>query len=133
MANTDQFQISQNVSYPSQLDSFEVKCSKPFGIAVGNAISSEWFSRGGGGACRFYAMQAEFMNRRIYAAGKVDMRKYYPRLGTNGDISLLNLPKKSLSTIPKIVDLVVNGMVGRNYSIKANAIDPISQENKQDY
>lgn len=133
MANTDQFQISQNVSYPSQLDSFEVKCSKPFGIAVGNAISSEWFSRGGGGACRFYAMQAEFMNRRIYAAGKVDMRKYYPRLGTNGDISLLNLPKKSLSTIPKIVDLVVNGMVGRNYSIKANAIDPISQENKQEY
>lgn len=133
MANTDQFQISQNVSYPSQLDSFEVKCSKPFGMAVGNAISSEWFSRGGGGACRFYAMQAEFMNRRIYAAGKVDMRKYYPRLGTNGDISLLNLPKKSLSTIPKIVDLVVNGMVGRNYSIKANAIDPISQENKQEY
>jgi hypothetical protein len=133
MANTDQFQITQNASYPSQLDSFEKKCSKPFGMAVGNAISSEWFSRGGGGICRFYSMQAEFMNRRIYAMGKVDMRKYYPRLGTNGDVSLLNLPRKSLSTIPKIVDLVVNGMVGRNYSIKANAIDPISQENKQEY
>jgi hypothetical protein len=35
--------------------------------------------------------------------------------------------------MPKIVDLVVNGMVNRHYSIKAKAIDPVSQDNKLAY
>jgi hypothetical protein len=35
--------------------------------------------------------------------------------------------------MPKVVDLVVNGMVNRPYSIKAKAIDPVSQDNKQSY
>jgi hypothetical protein len=127
------YKISQNISYPSHLDSFEKKQSKPFGKAVGDIIVSEWFSTGGGGKSRFYSNQAEFLERRIYASGKVNMTKYYPMLGTNGDVSLLNLSKKSLSTLPKIVDLVVNGMVNRPYTIVAKAIDPVSQENKQAY
>lgn len=127
------YKISQNISYPSHLDSFEKKQSKAFGKAVGNIIVSEWFSQGGGGKSRFYTNQAEFLERRIYASGKVNMTKYYPMLGTNGETSFLNLSKKSLSTLPKIVDLVVNGMVNRPYSIKAKAIDPVSQENKLAY
>jgi hypothetical protein len=31
--------------------------------------------------------------RRTYASGKVNMDKYYSKLGTNGDVSLLNLSK----------------------------------------
>ncbi len=127
------FKISNNIAFPSQADSFNDKKSPKYGLTVGNSISSEWFSRGGGGMCRFYTQQAEFQMRRMYANGKIDMRKYYPSLGTNGDVSLLNLPKKSFIPVPKIVDLVVNGMVNRNYSIVAKAIDPISQENKQAY
>jgi hypothetical protein len=57
------------------------------------------------------------------------MEKYYPRLGTNGDVSI-EFKQKSLSTMPKVVDLVVNGMVNRPYS---KAIDPVSQDNKQSY
>ncbi len=127
------FKISNNIAFPSQADSFEEKSKPEYGMAVGNSISAEWFSRGGGGMCRFYTQQTEFQMRRMYANGKVDMRKYYPSLGTNGDVSLLNLPKKSFIPLPKIVDLVVNGMVNRNYSIVAKAIDPVSQENKQAY
>jgi hypothetical protein len=134
MANKEsEFKVSQNVSYPSHLDSFEKKQGRPFGMAVANVILSEWFSNGGGGKSRFYSNQAEFLERRIYASGRVNMQKYYPKLGTNGDTSLLNLSEKSLSTLPKIVDLVVNGMVNRPYSIVAKAIDPISQDNKQAY
>lgn len=132
MEDTSQFKISQNISYPSHLDSFEKKSSPEFGKAIGDIIYSEWFYKGTG-RCRFYTNRAEFLERRIYANGKVNMEKYYPRLGTNGDVALLNLSKKSLSTMPKIVDLVVNGMVNRPYSIKAKAIDPVSQENKQAY
>lgn len=129
-----EYKISQNISYPSHLDSFEKKQSQAFGKAVGNVIVSEWFHTGGGGnRSRFYANQGEFLERRIYASGKVKMEKYYPMLGTNGDVSFLNLSKKSLTTLPKIVDLVVNGMVNRPYTIVAKAIDPVSQDNKQAY
>jgi hypothetical protein len=52
--------------------------------------------------------------------GKVNMEKYYHKLGTNGDVSLLNLVKNHY-TMPKIVDLVVNGMVNRLlYKSKSN-------------
>ena len=132
-AEKSEYKISQNISYPSHLDSFEKKSSPAFGKAVGNVIVSEWFHTGGVGKSRFYANQSEFLERRVYASGKVKMEKYYPMLGTNGDVSLLNLSKKSLSTLPKIVDLVVNGMVNRPYSIVAKAIDPVSQDNKQAY
>lgn len=133
MANEQsKFKISQNITYPSHLDSFEKKSSRAFGKAVGDVVYSEWFYKGEGRS-RFYANKAIFDERRIYANGLVNMTKYYPKLGTNGDVSLLNLSKKSLTIMPKIVDLVVNGMVNRNYSIKAKAIDPVSEENKQAY
>jgi hypothetical protein len=132
MAEQSTFKISQNISYPSHLDSFEKKQSKALGKEVGDVIYSEWFYKGEGKS-RFYANKAIFDERRIYANGLVNMSKYYSKLGTNGDVSLLNLSKKSLTRMPKIVDLVVNGMVSRNYSIKAKAIDPVSEENKQAY
>ena len=127
------FKISQTISPPSQTDSFVTKESRAYGKAIGDMIYSEWFYKGSVGQSRFYTGRAEFYERRIYANGKIDMSKYYPKLGTNGDVSLLNLSKKSLSRMPKIVDLVVNGMVNRPYSIKAKAIDPGSDEEKRAY
>ena len=133
MIEENQYQISGNLKFPSVLDPYEDKITKKFGAAVGSAITTEWFHRGSANACRFYTTQAEFVERRMYASGEVNMKKYYPKLGTNGDVSLLNLSAKSITPIPKIVDLVVNGMCDRGYSIEASAIDPISQDNKQNY
>jgi len=132
MTEQSKFKISQNIQNPSQLDSFEKKSSLAFGKSVGDMIYSEWFYRGTG-RCRFYNNRAEFFENRIYANGKVPMEKYYGRLGTNGDVSLLNLSKRSISTIPKLVDLVVNGMVNRPYSVVAKAIDPVSVDEKRSY
>lgn len=134
MAEESKFKISQNIKVPSQTDSFVTKSSDAYGKAVGDMIYSEWFYKGhSGGYCRFYTGRNQFYERRVYANGLVNMEKYYPKLGTNGDVSLLNLSKKSNSKIPKIVDLVVNGMVNRPYTIKAKAIDPASQEEKRAY
>lgn len=134
MIQDNQYQISATLKFPSVLDSFEDKKTKNFGTALGNAITTEWFHRSGNaGKSRFYTSRADFLERRQYAAGEVDMKKYYPKLGTNGDVSLLNLSAKSITPIPKIVDLVVNGMCDRGYSIEASAIDPISNENKLSY
>jgi len=127
--------IKGNLSYPSQLDSFEKKSTADWGMSMAQAIASEWFFNVGigGASSKFYTARADFMERRMYAKGQVPMSRYLPSLGTNGDVSLLNLPKKSLSIIPKLVDVVVNGMVNRNYSVRANAIDPISLGGKQAY
>ena len=134
MTNDNQYEISATVKFPSVLAPYSEKVGREFGTAVGNAITTEWFHRSGvSGRSRFYTSQGEFLERRLYAAGEVDMKKYYPKLGTNGDTSLLNLSAKSITPIPKIVDLVVNGMCDRGYSIEASAIDPISQQNKQNY
>lgn len=132
----NKFQISPNISFPKQTDSFEDKCKMSYGLAIGNAISSSWFYRGGSDAtsvCRFYFQQGNFLERRRYANGEIDMSKYFNKLGTNGSVDLLNLSRKSLSTIPKNVDLVVNGMCDREHTIGANSIDPVSQDEKIAY
>ena len=134
MNENNEYQISANVKFPSQLDTFENKVNKSFGLSVGQAISTEWFHRLSlGGTCRFRGSQINYEERENYANNNIDMSKYYAKLGTNGDVSLLNLAKKSLVPVPKIVDLIVNGMCDRGYSIKANAIDPVSQQNKVAY
>lgn len=133
MGETNQYEVKTSASFPSQLDPFEKKITKEFGMALGRAISAEWFSTGGGGKCRFYTSQSNFYERRNYASGLIDMSKYHPKLGTNGDVSLLNLSKRPLTDMPKFVNLIVNGMCDRRNTIEASAIDPISQSNKQKY
>jgi len=52
------------------------------------------------------------------------MQQYYQQIGVSGDLSYLNLPQKPITTIPKLIDIMVNGMINRDYSIVANSIDP---------
>lgn len=133
MDNTE-YEIPEHPKFPNIHASFDEKSQKSFGLAVGQAITSQWFYKSiTGGVCQYYTNQATFLDNRIYANGQVDMKKYLPKLGTNGDVSLLNLAGKSLTTIPKIVDLIVNGMCDRGYVVEASAIDPVSQNNKQAY
>jgi hypothetical protein len=46
MNDNSEFKIAQNISPPSQLDSFERKAVKPWWKAVGDTIYSEWFYNG---------------------------------------------------------------------------------------
>lgn len=140
MSNTDNkgIKIAGNVAFPSQLCSFEEKVSHDYGLAVARAISSEWFYSYSGGDnsgvnCLFYTQRDEMLRRRIYAKGMQPMAQYYKQMGINGDASFLNLSKKAISTIPKCIDMICNGMAKRDYSIKAVSIDPLSQEMKAKY
>jgi hypothetical protein len=128
-------QIKEVLTYPNQLDSFSKKNTPEWGKMMAQAIQYEWFYNLNvqGYMCKFYTSRLELMERRLYAKGQISMAKYLPMLGTNGDTSLLNLSKKSISRIPKLVDVVVNGMVNRNYSIRATAIDQVSQDNQMAY
>lgn len=137
MNNNDNpgIKLQAGCKFPSQLDSFDIKVTDDFGLSVARAIESEWFSRYNNGSsdCRFYTQREQFVERRIYAKGLQSMAKYKKQLGVNGDLSFLNLSTKPISIIPKLVNVVANGMANRDYSIRAFAIDPISSENRMSY
>lgn len=136
--STKGLDIKGNQAFPSQLCSFEEKKTETYGLAVARAISSEWFySYSGGNAsgsnCLFYTQRDELLRRRMYAKGMQPMAQYYQHIGVNGDGSFLNLSRKAISTIPKCVDIICNGMAKRDYSVKAVAVDPLSQMDKSAY
>jgi hypothetical protein len=113
MNNNSEFKIAQNISASKSWIVLKEKQSS-FGKAVGDTIYSEWFYNGIS-SCRFYTNRAEFQERRIYANGKVNMEKYSFLNLELMVMFLLNLSKSHY--LPKVVDLVVNGMVNRPYSI----------------
>ena len=131
--NDKSFKIEGDVGFPNPLDSFEVKKTHNWGLNLARAIQSEQFYQYFGAPCRYFTQRDQYLERRMYARGLQSMTKYHDSLGTNGDLSFLNLSKKPITIIPKLVDIVVNGMVNRGYQIKATAIDQISQEAKEQY
>ena len=131
--NDNSFKIKGDVGFPNPMESFEIKKTHDWGLTLARAIQSEQFYNHFGSSCRYFTQRDQFLERRMYARGLQSMTKYHESLGTNGDLSFLNLSKKPITIIPKLVDIVVNGMVNRGYQIKATAIDQISQQAKEQY
>ena len=122
-----------NSSFPDQVIPDAEKATDDYGLQVGRAIESEWFSSGSGFSDRFGSNYTSFHNLRLYARGEQSVQKYKDELSINGDLSYLNLDWKPVPVIPKFVDIVVNGMSQRNYEIKAYAQDPQSVKKRTDY
>ena len=118
--------------FPSQFVSDGEKEKDSFGLQVGQAIQYEWFKKGGSG-CRFYDQWRQFHNLRLYARGEQSVSKYKDELAVDGDLSYLNLDWTPVPILPKFVDIVVNGMSNRLFSVKAQAQDAMSQGKKNKY
>ena len=127
---------NSNSSFPSQVVPDSVKESLEYGALVGRAIENEWFRGdrvGGAGNDRFGSNWQNFHRLRLYARGEQPIQKYKDELSINGDLSYLNLDWKPIPILPKFVDIVVNGISNKSYSIKAYAQDPASTKAKTDY
>ena len=122
---------SINSSFPSQVVSDIEKASAEYGLRVARAIESEWF--GSSQASKYLDTQSEFHKLRLYARGEQPIQKYKDELSINGDLSYLNLDWKPVPIIPKFVDIVVNGMANRNYSIKAYSQDQYGVSKRTEY
>ena len=121
-------------SFPDQVVPEEVKASLDYGRQVGRAIEGDWFSGTRSGVSgRFNTNYNQFRNLRLYARGEQSVQKYKDELAINGDLSYLNLDWKPVPIIPKFVDIVVNGMDGKLYDIKAYAQDPESLKKRTQY
>ena len=118
--------------FPSQAVSDSQKRSSDYGLKVAKAIEQEWFNKDRG-LGKYYQTRDEFHRLRLYARGEQSIRKYKDEFAINGDLSNLNLDWKPVPIIPKFIDIVVNGMQDRLFSIKAFAQDQIATGKRTKY
>ena len=111
--------------FPNQFVPDAEKDTEEYGLRVGLAIESEWFSRDYGSSI-YGEIRSEFLTRRLYARGDQPVEKYKNELAINGDLSYLNLDWTPVPIIPKFVDVVVNGITNRLLDVKVEAIDDYS-------
>ena len=117
------------VQFPSQAVSDKEKQSMKYGTSVASAIEGEWWRRDSGQG-RFQQTRDEYHRLRLYARGEQSIRKYKDEFAINGDLSYLNLDWKPVPIDPKFVDIVVNGMQDRLFTIKAMAQDPVATDKR---
>ena len=122
----------QVTQFPSQSVNDATKNSEAYGMEVARGIQNEWFRKNSGSG-RFTQNQREFHKLRLYARGEQSVQKYKDELSINGDLSYLNLDWKPVPIIPKFVDIVVNGMQDRLFTIKAFAQDPTSIKERTNF
>ena len=122
-----------NSAFPSQVVSDAEKASLKYGTQVGQAIEYEWFGQGRTNGNRYLTSWNQFHQLRLYARGEQSIQKYKDELSINGDLSYLNLDWKPVPILSKFVDIVVNGISGKTYDIKAYAQDPQSIEKRTGY
>ena len=114
-----------SAQFPSQAVSDAEKITPDYGLKVARAIEQDWFNKDRGNG-RYFQARDEYHRLRLYARGEQSIRKYKDEFAVNGDLSYLNLDWKPVPIIPKFIDIVVNGMQDRLFSIKAFAQDPIA-------
>tara|TARA_R100001463_G_scaffold48650_2_gene97935 strand:- start:3 stop:2396 length:2394 start_codon:yes stop_codon:yes gene_type:complete len=123
-------------NFPSQVVSDVEKISYEYGLKVGKAIQSEWHGSETSitnSNNRYDHAKRNFHNLRLYARGEQSIQKYKDELSINGDLSYLNLDWKPVPIISKFVDIVVNGMAGRMFDIKAYSQDPYGVSKRTEY
>ena len=121
-----------STGFPSQFVSDAEKATDEFGLQIGQAIQYEWFKKDGN-QCRYYNQWRDFHRLRLYARGEQSVAKYKNELAIDGDLSYLNLDWTPVPILPKFVDIVVNGMQGRDFKVKAYAQDALSQAKRSKY
>ena len=127
------------IPFPEQTVSDSVKRSIEYGTQVAQAIESEWWRQDSGvgnsigsggqssaGGGQYNESRYHYHTLRLYARGEQSVQRYKDEFAASGDLSYLNLDWKPVPIVPKFVDVVVNGMQDRLFTIKADAIDPIA-------
>tara|TARA_R100001594_G_scaffold23408_2_gene45588 strand:+ start:836 stop:3250 length:2415 start_codon:yes stop_codon:yes gene_type:complete len=122
---------SVHTNFPSQVVSDLEKMSPEYGLKVAKAIEQEWFN--GSHSNKYKDNQTKFHRLRLYARGEQSIQKYKDELSINGDLSYLNLDWKPVPIVPKFVDIVVNGMSERMFSVKAYSQDQYGVSKRTEY
>jgi hypothetical protein len=115
--------------FPSQYVTDAEKNSLEFGKLIGQVIKSEWFDKLGD-TCAYFSRLSKMRDNYIYAVGRQPVSKFKKILSYNGDLSYININWEILPVIPKFIDIIVNGIVNKEYKAKSKAIDALSQKRR---
>ena len=118
--------------FPSHGDPTKMKNTLEWGMRVANAVEGQWFARESNSS-KFYINRNRFHTMRLYAKGDQDIRRYKDEFSVNGDLSYLNLDWTPVPIVPKFVDIVVNGMQDRDFTVMAQAVDPVASAQRKGY
>ena len=87
-----------------------------------------------GGSCRYLNQWGDSsIGCGLYARGEQSVAKYKNEIAVDGDLSYLNLDWTPVPIIPKMVDIVVNGLNDRLFKVEAFAEDAMSAEKRNQF
>lgn len=93
---------------------------------------SIWAKANGGTSSYFWVRNARWKTNRMYANGKVDMRKFMDLLEFNGKENYINILWNCIYIVNRIVSGLVGRWMERSEKISVTATDPLSVKQKQD-
>lgn len=125
----------QNKGFPDPLAPDEEKATKEYGLAFGQQISWEWFSKTSASEqCNFLERKDNYHRLRLYARGEQPTDHYRRMIiGDRDDKSYTNYDWRPIQIVPKFVKLIVNQMSERLFDVRAEATDKYSTDLRDDY
>lgn len=120
-------------NFPDPFAHYTVKSGKKYGLKYAKAIEKQWGASDDERSL-FRRRLKDFETNRDYANGTQDTSIYKQILNSldpnNGDGTLLNLDWSPVPIVPKFVKIVVNNILSKKPYPNVNAIDPLSQSEK---
>lgn len=120
-------------SFPDPLATTEEKMQKAYGLAYAKALVAQWGGIDSEGSL-YRRRYKEFETSRSYANGTQDTSIYKQILNSldpnNGDGTMMTLDWTPVPIIPKFAKIVVNKIISSYRYPQVEAIDPISQNEK---
>ncbi len=109
--------------------SIKTKSSREFGLSIAKYISGTCSFNTGG---YYFLRNARFIKNRSYANGRIDIQAMFQdRFQFNGKVNYIALNWNALQIVNRIVSGLVGRWMKRNEKIQVQAIDNLSQTQKQ--
>lgn len=115
---------------PDPTVSLEEKKKEWYGVQWAKYIDSQWNTKQ---STYFKTRQAKMQKSRAYATGQQDIAKYKQWINDANETSWMAIDYEILPIIPKYVKLITDYVMGLPEKTKAEAIDPLSAVEREDY
>lgn len=129
----DDVGLSSGLGFPDPLAPHAVKVTKEYGLKYAKGVYAQWGGTDTTGSL-YNRRWKEFQINRDYANGTQDTNIYKQILTSldpnNGDGALMSLDWTPVPIVPKFVKVVVNKILSTEPFPNVDAIDPISQTEK---
>lgn len=131
--NNNKKKFSDNdliLGMPDPTVSVEEKKMDSYGLKWGKYIGKTWNTKE---STYFRDRFDRISQNRAYATGQQSIVKYKQLVNDANETSWMNLDYEVLSVVPKYVKLIVDYIMGLPEKAKADAVDPLSITEREDY